>query len=89
MFKKRQTQTSSPVDEKDPAEKSCKKHACEIQRCLSRNNFQQSKCALEIEAWESCAHRVRATLHQERSEGPDCETKIDAPAEHTGSFSRD
>ncbi|KAH9253374.1 hypothetical protein BASA81_008725 [Batrachochytrium salamandrivorans] len=45
------------------AEKRCLKHACQIQACLSKNQFQQSSCTDAIAAWNSCVTK----FHQELS----------------------
>ena len=43
-----------------PAEQvMCKKKACAIQWCLSRNNHNQNKCEREIEEWQKCCDNVR------------------------------
>ena len=37
----------------------CKKQACAIQWCLSRNNYQEPKCTFVINQYESCCIKVR------------------------------
>lgn len=44
------------------AERRCLKHACQIQACLSRNQFQQASCTDAIAAWNSCVARFHREL---------------------------
>lgn len=69
MSRRRSQSTVGDEGKRNPAEQACKKRACDIQRCLSRNNNQQSACAEEIEMWESCVRRVEARLKPEDSAG--------------------
>lgn len=46
------------ADDAEMTEKLCKKHACRIQRCLSRSNYQEKRCSLELEAYRKCCKRV-------------------------------
>jgi len=48
-------------DVEDPclASKRCRKLACDIQWCLSRNNYQQDKCTEFVERWEDCCRREK------------------------------
>ena len=39
----------------------CKKFACAIQWCLSRSNYQQSKCVDEVRKWDVCCERARSS----------------------------
>lgn len=51
-------------EDADPCQKNkkCQKLACDIQWCLSRNGYQQSRCTDFVERWESCCEAVRARL---------------------------
>ena len=39
-------------DEAPPEQRLCTQEACAIQRCLARNNHQQSRCEEAIEGWQ-------------------------------------
>jgi len=49
--------------QKDPR---CRKLACDIQWCLSRNNYKESRCADFIARWEDCTEKVNAKLRAEK-----------------------
>jgi Mature-T-Cell Proliferation I type len=87
MFGRGRAQNNAPApavgvaadDAQDAAERACKKHACMIQRCLSRSNYQQARCTSEIERWDACVKLMRA--HLDGSEGsPMRTTEADAGA---------
>ena len=40
-------------------DKKCQKLACDIQWCLSRNKYNQTKCQSAIQAWNSCCEGVK------------------------------
>ncbi|PSS02891.1 Cx9C motif-containing protein [Actinidia chinensis var. chinensis] len=42
-----------PPQSKEP----CKKNACDIQACLSKNNFDSRKCLKVIELLQSCCEQ--------------------------------
>mmetsp|Transcript_2027 Transcript_2027/g.4483 ORF Transcript_2027/g.4483 Transcript_2027/m.4483 type:complete len:131 (+) Transcript_2027:688-1080(+) len=46
----------------DEAERRCHRFACEIQTCLSRNSYQESRCRYEINAFNQCVANVRHAL---------------------------
>ena len=52
-------------DEAPPEQRLCTQEACAIQRCLARNNHQQSRCEEAIEGWQ-----VRAGLKEARCPSP-------------------
>ena len=47
-------------EEADICQKECKKEACAIQWCLSRNNYQEKKCQHALTQWKSCCERVKS-----------------------------
>ncbi|XP_057465280.1 uncharacterized protein LOC130755001 [Actinidia eriantha] len=44
-----------PPQSKEP----CKKNACDIQACLSKNNFDSRKCLKVIELLQSCCEQCK------------------------------
>ena len=46
-------------DEAPPEQRLCTQEACAIQRCLARNNHQQSRCEEAIEGWKRCCRKAR------------------------------
>ncbi|KAK9162116.1 hypothetical protein Scep_002901 [Stephania cephalantha] len=40
-----------------PSKEPCKKEACDIQACLSKNNFNSQKCIEVIEKLQSCCEK--------------------------------
>mmetsp|Transcript_11811 Transcript_11811/g.13615 ORF Transcript_11811/g.13615 Transcript_11811/m.13615 type:complete len:83 (-) Transcript_11811:1858-2106(-) len=50
----------------DPCQKNqrCQKLACDIQWCLSRNNYNQKRCENQVKAWNDCCERVREKLER-------------------------
>ncbi|XP_058188643.1 uncharacterized protein LOC131306434 [Rhododendron vialii] len=40
-----------------PSKEPCKKNACDIQACLSKNNFDPRKCLKAIELLQSCCEK--------------------------------
>ncbi|XP_054800328.1 uncharacterized protein LOC129304630 [Prosopis cineraria] len=40
-----------------PSKEPCKKQACDIQACLSKNNFIPQRCLQVIEKLESCCEK--------------------------------
>ncbi|KAI8147659.1 hypothetical protein BJV82DRAFT_596409 [Fennellomyces sp. T-0311] len=38
----------------------CQKYACDIQDCLSKNNYQESKCERAIQALRQCCEELLA-----------------------------
>lgn len=46
----------------------CKRYACEIQLCLSRNNQMQKRCEQHIHAWNDCCERVKASGTDEKDD---------------------
>lgn len=43
--------SSSP--DADPAD-ACKRHACDLQRCLKRHSFDAAKCGAVVDALKAC-----------------------------------
>mmetsp|Transcript_20778 Transcript_20778/g.40789 ORF Transcript_20778/g.40789 Transcript_20778/m.40789 type:complete len:83 (+) Transcript_20778:926-1174(+) len=44
----------------------CQKLACDIQWCLSRNNYNEAKCQDFVQRWEACCESVRAKAAAEK-----------------------
>ncbi|XP_042497497.1 cx9C motif-containing protein 4 isoform X2 [Macadamia integrifolia] len=40
-----------------PSKEPCKKEACDIQACLSKNNFMPQRCRKVIEQLQSCCEK--------------------------------
>lgn len=40
-------------------DRKCQVMACDIQYCLSRNNYQQAKCQHFVEKWNACCERAK------------------------------
>lgn len=40
----------------------CKRFACDIQRCLSKSNYRQERCAREIDRYADCCRRAAAAV---------------------------
>ncbi|CAO3637877.1 unnamed protein product [Mucor fragilis] len=49
--------TASPEQQVPP----CQKFACAIQDCLGKNDYQESKCAKELEALHKCCRELVAS----------------------------
>ena len=43
----------------DVCQRACKKFACDIQWCLSRNNYQQHKCENFVQKWNDCCEKAK------------------------------
>jgi hypothetical protein len=52
----------------------CKKIACEIQWCLSKNNHNQTKCELYVNSWKDCCTRAKESLQTEKDAKETCTT---------------
>ncbi|TFJ87512.1 hypothetical protein NSK_000864 [Nannochloropsis salina CCMP1776] len=38
----------------------CKRYACDIQKCLERNSYQEKSCWKEIAYWDICCDKIKA-----------------------------
>ncbi|EQC39204.1 hypothetical protein SDRG_03409 [Saprolegnia diclina VS20] len=63
------TQGDSTVNWDALFQASCQKKACAIQWCLARNDYQEKRCKLELDAYKACCAQVKADhlAAQERS----------------------
>jgi hypothetical protein len=52
----------SPLDDK-----TCKKHACAIQKCLAKRNYKEHLCQPFIDEWNRCREEARAPLKVDSS----------------------
>ncbi|KAL9646717.1 hypothetical protein ABK040_001139 [Willaertia magna] len=48
-------------DRQPPSDDPCHKLACNIQGCLTKNNFNQNKCQDELKAYNECIKKYAET----------------------------
>jgi hypothetical protein len=54
----------------DPCVKACRKNACELQLCLSRNGSMQTRCENYVQGWKDCCDRVKTAIEEEKGRIP-------------------
>jgi len=65
------------AEDADPCQKDkeCQRKACDIQWCLSRNNYNQSRCIAHVKAWEDCCTKVRLRELQKELKSKEAQAK--------------
>jgi len=55
-------------DVRSIAERSCQPLACQIQECLAKHGYQQTKCSPTIAQWQRCVDKAEKKLLSDKKE---------------------